>query len=120
MYSAWWLQCTNLQSLPKRANGVAIAVLYNHLGTRAVELGAVVEHTFYHMVYVLYQKKVSPYNNDHQHYATFQPGWFNLVDQCVSQKINRDSTFDGMFLQAFRVRYATKEMKVLMKVKSVL
>ena len=103
MYSSWWLQCTNLQSLPKRANGVAIAVVSNHLGTRSVELGAVIEHTSYHIVYVLYQNKVSPYHNNHQHYATFQPSWFNLVDQCVSQKINRDSTFDGMFSQPFRV-----------------
>jgi hypothetical protein len=83
-------------------------------------LGAVVEHTSYHMVYILYQNKVSPYINNHQHYATFQPSCFNLVDQCVSQKINCNSTFDGMFLQAFRVHYATKQMKVLMKVKSVL
>jgi hypothetical protein len=55
MYSSWWLQCTNLQSLPKQANGVAIAVVSNHLETRAVELGAVVKHTSYHMVYGLYQ-----------------------------------------------------------------
>jgi hypothetical protein len=55
------------------------------------------------MVYVLYQNKVSPYHNDHQHYATFQPSWFDLVDQCVSQKINRASTFEGMFSQPFRV-----------------
>jgi hypothetical protein len=52
-YSAWWLQCTNLQNLPKRANGVAIAIVSNYLGIRAVELGAVVEHTSYHMIYVL-------------------------------------------------------------------
>jgi hypothetical protein len=103
LYSSWWLQCTNLQSLPKRANGVAIAVVSNHLGTRMVELGADVEHTSYHMIYALYQNKVSSYHNDHQHYATFQPSWFNLVDQCVSQRINRDSTFDGMFSQPFRV-----------------
>jgi hypothetical protein len=59
-YSAWWLQCINHQSLPKQVNGVAIAVVLNHLGTRAVELGAIVGHTSYHMIYVLYQNKIPP------------------------------------------------------------
>jgi hypothetical protein len=68
-YSAWRLQCTNLQSLPKHGNGVAIAVVSNHLGTRTVELGAVIEHISYHMIYVLYQAKVFPCRNCHQAYA---------------------------------------------------
>jgi hypothetical protein len=66
-------------------------------------LGVVVEHTSYQMIYVLYQNKVSPYRDDHQDYATFQYSWFDLVDQCVSQKINGGSTFDRMFSQPFRV-----------------
>jgi hypothetical protein len=103
MNSAWWLQCTNLQSLPKRATGVAIAIVSNHLGNRVVELCAVVELTSYHIIYVLYQNKVSPYRNGHQHYPTFRPSSLHLADQGVSQKINRDSTFDGMFSQLFRV-----------------
>jgi hypothetical protein len=55
------------------------------------------------MIYVLYQNKVLPYRNDHRPHATFQQCWFDLVDPCVSQRINRDSTFDGMFSQPFRV-----------------
>jgi hypothetical protein len=88
----------------KRANGVAIAVVSNHLvGTRAVELGAVVKHTSYHMIYVIYQNIVSPYRNAHQDHTTFQQHWFDLVNQCLFQKISHDSAFDRMVLQPFRV-----------------
>jgi hypothetical protein len=66
-------------------------------------LGAVVEYSSDHMIYVPCQNKVSPYRNAHQAYAMFQQSWFDLVDQCGFQKINSDSTFDGMFLQPFRV-----------------
>jgi hypothetical protein len=102
-YSAWWLQCTNLHSLPKRGTGCAIAIVSNNLGTKVVELGAVVEHTSYHMVYVLYQNKVFPYPNGHQAHATFQQSWFDLVDPAMSKMINSHSTFDGIFSQPFRI-----------------
>ncbi len=64
-------------------------------------MGAVVEHTNYHMVYVLNQNKVFPYPHGHQAHATFQQSWFDLVDPAMS-KINSHSTFDRIFSQPFR------------------